>query len=98
MYILEASLAFENGMTIPLMSEFLSYTEGDTGTNKQDCEQKAFRRLAGRLKSAFPKLRIMALLDGLYPSGPMMELLRKKKWGIHDRIARQISSKCLGRR
>ena len=37
-YVLEASLAFQNGMTIPLMSEFLSYTEGDTATNKQDCE------------------------------------------------------------
>ena len=33
-YVLEASLAFHNGMTIPLMSEFLSYTEGDTDTNK----------------------------------------------------------------
>jgi len=81
-YILEASLAFQNGMTIPLMSEFLSYTEGDSGTNKQDCEQKAFKRLAERLKAKFPKLRIMALLDGLYPNGPMMELIRKKKWGF----------------
>jgi hypothetical protein len=93
-YILEASLAFENGMTIPLMSEFLSYTEGDTGTNKQDCEQKAFKRLAGRLKSAFPKLRIMALLDGLYPNGPIMELLRKKKWGfmivLQDKSLRSV--------
>ena len=81
-YILEASLAFQNGMTIPLMSEFLSYTEGDSGTTKQDCEQKAFKRLAERLKAKFPKLRIMALLDGLYPNGPMMELIRKKKWGF----------------
>ena len=28
-YVLEANLALANGMTIPLMSEFLSYTEGD---------------------------------------------------------------------
>jgi hypothetical protein len=55
-YVLEASLAFHNGMTIPLMSEFLSYTEGDTDTNKQDCELKAFKRLARRLKSAFKRL------------------------------------------
>ena len=33
-YVLEASLAFQNGMTIPVMSEFLSYTEGDTDTKK----------------------------------------------------------------
>lgn len=56
-------------MTIPLMSEFLSYTEGDIDTNKQDCELKAFKRLARRLKSAFKRLPVMVLLDGLYPNG-----------------------------
>ena len=28
-----------------LVSEFLSYAEGDTDTAKQDCELKAFKRL-----------------------------------------------------
>ncbi len=79
-YILEASLAFPNGMTIPLMSEFLSYTEGDTDTGKQDCENKAFKRLAKRLKSTFKRLHIMLLLDGLYPNGPIMEICRKNNW------------------
>ena len=79
-YVLEASLAFANGMTIPLMSEILSYTEGDTDTKKQDCEQKAFKRLAKRLKAEFGHLPIMVLLDGLYPNGPMMELCGKNKW------------------
>jgi len=53
-YVLEASLAFANGLTIPLMSEFLSYEEGDQERNKQDCELKAFRRLARRLKDISP--------------------------------------------
>jgi len=79
-YVLEASLAFNNGMTIPLMSEFLSYAEGDTETQKQDCEQKAFKRLAVRLKSEFCRLKIMVLLDGLYPNGPIMEICRNNKW------------------
>jgi len=79
-YVLEASLAFHGGMTIPLMSEFLSYAEGDTDLTKQDCEQKAFKRLAGRLKDAFGHLPIMVLLDGLYPTGPIMELCRTNKW------------------
>jgi hypothetical protein len=78
--VLEASLAFSGGMTIPLMSEFLSYTQGDTDTKKQDCEQKAFKRLAKRLKAKFGHLCIMVLLDGLYPNGPIMELCRKNKW------------------
>ena len=79
-YVLEASLAFANGMTIPLMSEFLDYTEGDQERNKQDCELKAFRRLAVRLKKCFPRLPILVLLDGLYPSGPVMQLCRQNHW------------------
>jgi len=79
-YVLEANLAFHNGMTIPLMTEFLSHTAGDTESNKQDCEQRAFRRLAERLKRAFSHLPILVLLDGLYANGPIIELCRKKGW------------------
>ena len=78
-YVLEASLAFAGGMTIPLMSEFLSYTQGDTELKKQDCELKGFKRLAKRLKREFPHLPIMVLLDGLYPNGPLMELCHRNK-------------------
>jgi hypothetical protein len=79
-YVLEANLAFHNGMTIPLMTEFLSYSDGDTESNKQDCEQRAFHRLAERLKQAFSHLPILVLLDGLYANGPIIELCRKMKW------------------
>ncbi len=79
-YVLEANLAFHNGMVIPLLSEVLSYTEGDSDKNKQDCEQKAFKRLAVRLKKAFSHLPIMVLLDGLYPNGPIMEICHKNNW------------------
>ena len=79
-YVLEANLAFQNGMVIPLMSEFLVYSEGDTSNDKQDCETKAFYRLTERLKQQFPRLPIMVLLDGLYATGPVMEICRKNKW------------------
>ncbi len=79
-YVLEANLAFRNGMVIPLLSEVLSYTEGDNEKNKQDCEQRAFKRLAERLKKSFSHLPIMVLLDGLYPNGPVMEICRKNNW------------------
>jgi hypothetical protein len=78
--VLEANLAFPNGMYIPLASEFSNYAEGDTETKKQDCEQKAFKRLAKRLKKKFNRLAIMLLLDGLYPNGPIIELCRKYHW------------------
>ena len=79
-YVLEANLAFHNGMVIPLLSEVLSYTQGDDKKNKQDCEQKAFKRLAKRLKKSFSHLPIIVLLDGLHASGPVMEICRKYKW------------------
>ena len=78
-YVLEANLVFPNGLTVPLLSEFLSYDEGDPN-DKQDCELKAFKRLASRLKEFFPHLSIMVLLDGLYPNGPLMELCQRYKW------------------
>jgi hypothetical protein len=79
-YVMEAYIAFAGGMSIPLMSEFLSYTEGDRETKKQDCELKAFKRLAKRLKDEFGRLHIMVLLDGLYPNGPIIELCRNSRW------------------
>jgi hypothetical protein len=79
-YVLEASLAFANGLTLPLMTEFLSYTKGDISNEKQDCETRAFYRLAQRLKRTFPRLPLMLLLDGLYPNGPLMATCRKHHW------------------
>ena len=68
------------GMVIPLMSEFLTYEAGADGQRKQDCETKAFHRLAARIKKAFPRLPILLLLDGLYPNGPIMERCRGYHW------------------
>ncbi|MHC1728914.1 MAG: transposase family protein [Syntrophobacteraceae bacterium] len=79
-YVLQASPAFQGGMSIPLMSEFLTYTQDDSCNSKQDCELKAFHRPAARIKEAFPALRIILFLDGLYANGPVMERCRKYKW------------------
>ena len=84
-YVLEAVLLFTNGMVLPLMSEFLENSpeleviENDDKW-KQDCELKAFYRLAKRLKKAFPKLPLTLLLDGLYANGPVMKVCFKNKW------------------
>ncbi|HZC00569.1 MAG TPA: hypothetical protein VE844_04160, partial [Gammaproteobacteria bacterium] len=79
-YVLEANRVLHNGVTLPLLSEFLSYGEGDPDDHKQDCELKAFYRLAARLKAYFPRLPIVLLLDGLYPNGPLMALGRQYQW------------------
>ena len=72
-YVLQASLACPGGPCIPLLTEFLTYAGDGTDDTKQDCELKAFNRLSERLKAAFPALKIMVLLDGLYAKGPVFE-------------------------
>lgn len=84
-YVLEAVLILSNGMVLPLMSVFLENSpeleriENDEEW-KQDCELKAFYRLAKRLKQQFPKLPLTLLMDGLYAKGPVMEICFKNKW------------------
>ena len=79
-YVLEAHLAFSNGLTLPLLSEFLSLSLDAGEASQQDCELRAFQRLAERIKAAFPRLPILVLLDGLYPNGPIFELCRRYHW------------------
>jgi DDE_Tnp_1-associated len=79
-YVLEANRVFHNGVTLPLLSEFLSYAEGDPDDHKQDCELKAFYRLTARLKAYFPRPPILLLLDGLYPNGPLMAVCHHYGW------------------
>jgi hypothetical protein len=67
-------------MVIPLLSEFLEFEQGDMENNKQDCEQRAFKRLAKRLKKYFPRLPILLLLDGLYANGPIMMQCDQYHW------------------
>lgn len=47
---------------------------------KQDCETKAFQRLAQKLKKAFPRLPVILLADSLYASEPVMETCRGNGW------------------
>jgi hypothetical protein len=78
--VLEANRVLHNGVSLPLLSEFLTYAEGDPDDPKQDCELKAFYRLAARLNAYFPRLPILLLLEGLYPNGPLMALCHQYRW------------------
>jgi hypothetical protein len=76
--ILEAKLVTPEGLAISLDSEFIENT--DPQASKQDCELKAFRRLAGRLKKSFPQLPLCLLLDALYANGTVMHICRQNHW------------------
>ncbi len=76
--VLEAKLVTSNGFAFSLMTEFIE-NPGDQAT-KQDCELKAFYRLAERLKRRFPRLPILLSLDGLFAGGPTFDLCQEYGW------------------
>ncbi len=76
--VLEAKLVTPNGFVFSIMTEFVE-NPGENPT-KQDCELKAFYRLAARLKKRFPRLPLCLLLDGLFAGGPTFALCEKYRW------------------
>jgi hypothetical protein len=79
-YVLEAVLVMDNGIVLPVMSEILRNKEYRDITEKQDCERRAFYRLAKRIKSTFPKLKVSVVMDGLYACGPVVRVCRENNW------------------
>lgn len=80
-YVLEAVVILDNGITLPLMSEFLNNEEyKDVISDKQDSERKAFYRFAERIKKRFPKLKITLTMDGLFACGPVIKTCRDYGW------------------
>jgi hypothetical protein len=76
--VLEAKLVTPNGFAFSIMTEFVE-NPGQNPT-KQDCELKAFYRLAKHLEQRFPRLPICLLLDGLFAGGPTFALCKKYRW------------------
>ena len=76
--VLEAKLVTPNGFVFSLMTEFIE-NPGEHPT-KQDCELKAFYRLAASLKKRFPRLPIFLTMDGLFAGGPTFRLCRSYGW------------------
>lgn len=82
-YALEANIILKNGLTIPLLTEYLSMQNNQllTRESKQDCELAAFERLAERLKKHFSRLKIIVFMDALYATQDGMGIIHKYKWG-----------------
>lgn len=75
--VLEAKLICSNGLVISLATEFIENTDGDT---KQDCELKAFYRLAPKLRKRLPQLRMCLLLDGLLLNQTVFDLCSRHRF------------------
>ena len=77
--VLEAKIVCNNGFSISIATEWLK-NPTDKEFNKQDCELKAFVRLAEKLKKTYPRLPIIIAADGLYPNQTAFDICRKNNW------------------
>lgn len=72
--IVQAALMHPNmRQVIPLIPEAVKNTDG---TDKQDCEIKAGKRLLGKIRNSHPKLKIIIVGDSLYSKQPFIEEIK----------------------
>ena len=76
-YVLEAKLVIGD-MVFSIGSEFVE--NEDEKVEKQDCETKAFKKLAEKIKKEYPRLKIIIGADALYASKPVMDICKENGW------------------
>ena len=90
-YTLEANITLKNGLTIPLITEYLyrSVNELERDKTKQDSEITAFERLSERLHEYFPRLKIIAMFDALFATQDVMGTLHNYGWEYIIRLPKR---------
>lgn len=76
-HVLEAKLVVGN-MVFSIGTEFIE--NESENVSKQDCELKAFQRLAAKIKNTFKRLPICLLGDSLYACESVFEICDKNHW------------------
>jgi len=76
-HVLEAKLVIGD-MVFSIATEFIENEREDV--TKQDCELKAFHRLAKKLKQTFKRLPICILGDSLYACETVFQICEDHKW------------------
>lgn len=88
--VLEAKLVAPEGLALSMGTEFIENPGSSPGAAgeplaayekvKQDCELKAFSRLARQLKKAFPQTRFCIAGDSLLACGPVFAECARRQW------------------
>ncbi len=84
--VLEAKLVSPLGLALSLGSEFIDNRHAtlrpavEAEARKQDCERKAFARLAPQLKADFPQTRLCLAGDALFACGPVFQTCQDYGW------------------
>ena len=76
--VLEAKIVPGEHLVVSLATEFIE-NEKEEGL-KQDCERKAFKRLAEKIKASYPGLPICILGDSLYACALVFQICEQNKW------------------
>lgn len=82
--VLEAKIYFGNNLVCSIATETIEnseeYVNRSDETIKQDCESKAFVRLAEKIKKKFPRLPIIVVADSLYVSRTVLQICKEYHW------------------
>ena len=78
-YVLEAKIVVGK-IVISLDSEWIENSIIKSDKQKQDCEINAFKRLAKKIKTSYPRLKIIIGADALYASKSIMDICKENKW------------------
>ncbi len=86
--VLEAKVLGPGDLIVSLASEFIQNEDAAEAQAakrsaeevKQDCELKAFSRLAVHLKKAFPQVRLCFVVDALYACGRFFQTCQDNDW------------------
>ena len=76
-YVLEAKLVVGD-MVFSIGSEFVENENEEV--DKQDCELKAFKRLAKKIKKEYPRLKIIIGADALYAAKTVIDICKGNGW------------------
>jgi len=77
--VLEAKLVTHNDISVSIATEWIRNESGKE-YDKQDCELKAFKRLAEKIKKAYPRMPIVILADGLYANQTFFKICKNNNW------------------
>jgi hypothetical protein len=84
--VLEAKLLGPAGLVLSVGSEFIDNADAAQARGqgaeriKQDCELKAFSRLAPKIKQAFPQTRLVLAGDSLFACGRVLDACLRNDW------------------
>ena len=82
--ILEAKIYFGENLVCSIASETIENSEEYINQSeeavKQDCESKAFVRLAAKIKKKFPRLPIIITADSLYVTRKVLQICKDYGW------------------